>query len=76
MFFEDKYHVYQLYVDDPLRVEARENLTFQDANNQPTGTITNIRMNTFSYPGGRVGFRCASPSEHAHFRKLKVKPVL
>lgn len=68
-------HVYHLYLDDPLRVEKIENLEHYDEQGKKVGSMQIKKLNVFSYSQGRVGFRCAPTEEHAHIRKVKIKPI-
>lgn len=68
-------HVYHLYLDDPLRIEKIENLEYQNEQGKKVGNMQVKKLNVFSYSQGRVGFRCAPTEEHAHIRKVQVKPT-
>lgn len=68
-------HIYHLYLDDPLRVEKIENLEYQDEQGKKIGNLQSKKLNVFSYSQGRVGFRCAPTEEHAHIRKVRVRPI-
>ncbi|HEX7017803.1 MAG TPA: hypothetical protein VF209_02755 [Patescibacteria group bacterium] len=67
-------HIYHLNLEDPLRVESREAVEYLDSSGKSTGKIETKKINVFSYPGGRVGFRC-SGNEEANFKNVRIKPL-
>ncbi len=68
-------HIYHLYLEDPLRVEKVENMEYKDEEGKNVGNLQARKLNVFSYSQGRVGFRCSPTEEHAHIRKVRVKPT-
>lgn len=73
-------HAGHYFIADPLRIPSEETVTLKekDKNGKVTEEHTVSiarRFISMNYAIGRVGFRCAPPNEHAHFRKVRVKPL-
>lgn len=64
-------HVVHYFIADPIRFSSIQDVIDnkgETIRKQPETVVIN-------YAAGKVGFRCA-PVEHAHFRNVKVKPIL
>lgn len=75
LFLENR-HVYHLVLDDPLVIESSEDIKVIDENKESKENLKTRRLELFSYPSGKVGFRCSGTGEHMHVRKVRVKPIL
>ncbi len=65
-------HVFHYYLPDPCLFQKDRKIINQAGEQVSLGK----ELVVFSFPVGKVGFRCAPPSEHAHFRNVKVKPFI
>lgn len=59
------------FIPDPIRFE--KNIEIRNKDNKTVRLDKELVV--VSYPIGSVGFRCAPPTEHAHFRHVRVKPL-
>lgn len=69
-------HVYHMVLDDPLVVESFENFKVLDDDQANQAKLKTKRLDLFSYPSGKVGFRCSGTGEHMHIRRVRVRPIL
>lgn len=70
--FIDGQHVFHYFLPDPCRFEKQTKILNEYGKEQVSDRLIIVE----SFPVGRVGFRCAPQDEHAHFRNVKVKPIL
>lgn len=73
-------HAGHYFIADPLRIPSKETVSIVDVDQNGKKIERNVSIVrpfiSMDYSIGRVGFRCAPPYEHAHFRKVSVKPLL
>lgn len=63
-------------ISDPLSVPTEESVLLENLKTKLSEEVKIKRNYTaMDYSVGRVGFRCAPPNEHAHFRNIIVKPI-
>ena len=62
-------HVFHYFLPDPFKFEKGSSVSEGEK-------VLSKEIVVVSYPIGRVGFRCAPQTEHSHFRKVTVKPLL
>lgn len=79
VFLNDE-HAGHYFIADPLRIPSEETVIIKEKDKKSAvameRTISIVRrFISMNYAIGRVGFRCAPPNEHAHFRKVRVKPL-
>lgn len=81
---EKEEHALHYFIPDPGRAIVKKPVKFlkaeitnQEGKNQVSADEFKEQEEglIFSFPNGRVGFRC-SGDEHAHFRKVRVKPII
>lgn len=65
-------HALHYFLPDPYRFEKQKKIFTNEGKEE----VLKREIVIVSYPIGRVGFRCAPPNEHAHFKKVRVKPIL
>lgn len=73
-------HAGHYFIADPIRVPSEETVVLKEKDEKSKVTTERTvsiirRFISMNYAIGRVGFRCAPPNEHAHFRKVRVKPL-
>lgn len=75
IYFNDE-HIAHYLILDPIAVTTEELVDLQELNKKPVKKVLIKRdFVTMNYSIGKVGFRC-DPLEHAHFRNIRVKPIL
>jgi hypothetical protein len=72
----NKQHVAHYFIPDPIRWE---NVFVEKDEDEEARTKQKLGKRKYvasiNYSSGKVGFRC-SGNEHAHFRSVKVKPLM
>lgn len=75
VYFDDD-HIMHYFIADPIAIPTSELVRIRDEDRKTFKKIYIERdYVTMNYSIGKVGFRCA-PSEHAHFRNVRVEPIL
>lgn len=64
-------HCAHYFIPDPIRWENKF-ITIAEEGRPSEKTY----IDSINYPVGRIGFRCSGGAEHAHFREVRVKPLL
>lgn len=72
--FLNNEHALHFFLPDPFRFEKQE--TIQTGSEKESSAKLKRDVVVVSYPVGRVGFRCSGYHEHAHFKDVRVKPLL
>lgn len=74
-------HAAHYVIADPLKIPSEETVFLREINDkgkvvkETTASIARKHI-SMNYSVGKIGFRCAPPSEHAHFRNVRVKPLI
>lgn len=74
-------HAAHYVIADPLKIPSEETVFLREIGDKSkvvkeTTALIARKHISMNYSVGKIGFRCAPPSEHAHFRNVGVKPLI
>lgn len=72
--FIDNERVLNHFIPDPVRLVTEKKYEWGSSNELGQKEIGLKQLESFSFPRGKVGFRCYG-EEHAHIRKVIIKPL-